>query len=110
MFKDLKFSALWKSALDENPDLSLTEFILGLHNQPLPEVVKVKRIRRDDNQDNIPTDSEYRQLAIVRRRNISLIKPREGSHVSFKIKGIDHSYLNNDLARVTNSLTNISLC
>lgn len=107
MFSDPTFKKLWQQALDINPGITLTDFILNIHGiepQPQPEKLKVKR------EDVIPSDKEYRQLPVKTRKNISLIKPRSGCHVHFKIQGSENSYLNSERRRVTNSLTNISLC
>lgn len=120
IFKDPAFRDEWKRMQEEDPDITLQDFILIINGQQpedrlLTESREEARQRRKAERRAARSDLENSNdpltLQVMARRKANpLPKKREGTFISYKLAGLDNSYKNADNRVIRDSLTNISLC
>ncbi len=119
MFNDPGFRERWQQAQQEDPDVTLQDFILIINGQEseglLTETRQEARLRRKHERRAAREDLEasndpFIRKVIARREANPLPLKREGKHISFKISDVSNSYTNADNRIIRDSLTNISLC
>lgn len=120
LFKDPAFRDEWKRMQEEDPDITLQDFILIINgHQPEDRLLaesrqearqRRKAERRAERADLENSNDPLTLLVMARRKANPLPKKREGKFISYQIADIDNSYKNSDNRVICDSLTNISLC
>jgi len=120
IFKDPAFRDEWKRMQEEDPDITLQDFILVINGQQPEDRLltesreearqRRKAERRAAREDLENSNDPLTLLVMARRKANPLPKKREGKYISYKIANLDNSYKNADNRVIRDSLTNISLC
>ncbi len=120
IFKDPVFREEWKRMQEEDPDITLQDFILIINGQQPEDRLlaesreearqRRKAERRAGRADLENSNDTLTLLVMARRKANPLPKKREGKFISYKIADLDNTYKNSDNRVICDSLTNISLC
>lgn len=120
LFKDPAFRERWQKMQEEDPEITLQDFILIINDHQLEERLlaesrkearqRRKAERRAAREDfEASNDPLLKRIMARRKANPSSLK-REGTFISYKIADLDNSYRNADNRIIRDSHTNISLC
>lgn len=120
LFKDPAFRDEWRKMQEEDPDITLQDFILIINGQQPEDRLlaesrqearqRRKAERRAERAELENSNDPLTLLVMARRKANPLPKKREGKFISYKIADLDNSYRNSDNRVICDSLTNISLC
>lgn len=119
IFNNNAFRDGWLRAQQENPDVTLQDYILTVNGQESEELLTESREdarlrrkleRRAAREDLEASNDPFIRKVMARRKANPLPEKREGTYFSFKIAGSSNAYFNSEKRLITNSLTNISLC
>jgi len=119
-FKDPAFRERWQKIQEEDPEITLQDFILIINGQQPEDRLltesreearqRRKAERRAAREDLENSNDPLTLLVMARRKANPLPKKREGKFISYRIADFDNSYRNADNRIIRDSLTNISLC
>lgn len=119
-FKDPAFRERWQKIQEEDPEITLQDFILIINGQQPEDRLltesreearqRRKAERRAAREDLENSNDPLTLLVMARRKANPLRKKREGKFISYRIADLDNSYRNADNRIIRDSLTNISLC